>query len=382
MSAKNKRRKKPAHKKTSAKKDKKQKTPADNPKLELNGLHDSKAYLTSMTADEILNLYKSKRLIIPLFQRKRGMWRNSQDQDLITTMIRGQPVLPFLVQYNTTDKKYYLLDGQQRLHNEMRFKNNEIKISKTYDPMLGGMKWDDLEPETQKKYNDYPIPLLVVVGGNGIGVQTYIRANSGLPINKAEKRRAIFHKTAFDRFVRKTANRLTNFYRDNRIISDNDILRCRDEEIVAENMILVAKGVTDGADLDANYEQYKTPKKLQQHILAKHPIETMGGYSLTIKAMFPDGLRDTGFDNPNNFYGLLGAVKEATIRSVLPNTDKDKKLVGNQLVQFLKEVREYSRTNKGTKSAMMYHKTIARGTRDFKNREDRIKILLDKISKN
>lgn len=349
---------------------------ATKPKMYLEGLHSSKAYLTYKTADEVLAMYKKRKLVIPPFQRKRGIWKKNQNQDLIMTMIRGLPVMPFLVQEQ--DGIFFQLDGNQRLWNEINFKNNNIKISKTYDPMLGGMRWKDLEPETQKRYNAYPIPFLVVVGGNGVGVQTYIRANSGIPLNKAEKRRAMFYNSAFSKLVIKVTKQMISFYRNNQIITENDILRSKEEEVIAENIILTTREATDGSDLDSIYDQWRTQKKLNQHILV-NPITILQGHFATINAMFGT-LVGTGFDNPNNFYGLLGAVKKAKENNLIPNNAKMEKVIGDRLVNFLKEVSNYSKAGiAGNTNVANYHKTITRGTRDLKNRENRISILLDEI---
>ncbi len=377
MTSKNKRRKKSAQKTVSASYP--QYHSGSQPRLNLEGLQNSKAYLTSMTADEVYNLYKRKKLVIPKFQRKGYVWKKNQNQELVVTMLHGYPVLPLLVQY--VNGKYILLDGQQRLLNEFEFMNNRIKISKTFDPLLGGMKWKDLEPETRKHYKNYPVPFLVVVGGNGIGVQTYIRANSGLPINAPEKRKARYFNTAFFKLVKKVQKSVQTFYTVNGILTTNDILRSKEEDVLAENIILVMREITDGSDLDDLYEQWKTPKKLSQYIKGD-PVKVLNEYFDIINEMFPNGLKKTHFANLNNFYGLLGAVKVATEKDLLPKSKGDKELVGKELTKFLENVRIFSTTGNGSALAGRYLRTISRGTRDFKNREDRINILVDLITKN
>lgn len=350
-----------------------------NNTIELEGLQNSKAYLTYKKQEEVYNMYKKKVLTIPPFQRKGYVWKMNQNQELVVTMLNGYPVLPLLVQY--VNGKYILLDGQQRVLNGFEFMNNHMKISKAFDPNRGGKRWKDLEPETRKQYKNYPVPLLVVVGGNGIGVQTYIRANSGLPINAPEKRRARYFQTAFFKLVKKVQKNVLSFYKVNGILTRNDILRSKEEDVIAENIILVMREITDGRDLEDLYGQWKTPKKLTQYIKGD-PVKVLKGYFDTINEMFPKGLGDTHFANTNNFYGLLGAVKELTEKDLLPKTKTVKELVGKKLTKFLEDVRTFSKTGKGSAIAGRYLRTISRGTRDFKNREERIKILVDLITKN
>lgn len=356
---------------------------AQKNRLYLEGLHNSKAYLTYKTTDQVFEMVKKHEMVIPPYQRNGGVWKDSQDQELIMTMIRGLPVLPFLVQFDTKTGKYSLLDGQQRNLNQMLFRTNKIKISKKFDISRGGMRFRDLEPETQKNYLKYPIPFLVVVGGNGVGRDTYIRANSGLPINASEKRRAKFYDTSFFKLVRKVSRKLLKFYTDNKILTEHDVLRCKDEDVIAENILLVVRGVSDGSDLDDTYDRMRTPKQLS-NIITEDPEKLLKGYFRTISEMFPKGLKQTGFDNPNHFYGLLGAVKEAIEKNLLPTTGKTKADLGARLQKFLAEVGSIHSDPDGnhSASARKYHSTVVRGTRDLKNREDRIQVLVDVITKN
>lgn len=349
------------------------------PKMYLKGLSKCDCYLTYFTSDQTANLFSKKKLVLPPYQRPKNQWKAVQDQDLIMTMINGYPVLPFLLQYE--NGVYYLLNGNQRLWNQMRFRKNQIKILKKTDGTYGGMKYKDLEPETKKKYDSYPIAMQVIVGGNGIGVKAYIQANSGVPINKAQKRRAVFHKTAFHKKVIAVGKKVQKFYTENNVIRPNDFIKCKNEEIIAENILLVTQGITDGAELDNKYLQMEKPTQLNRYI-TKDPVQLLNGYFRTIKSMFPKGLIGTGFDNINNFYGLLGAVKNATEQNIIPDNARDKALIGDALVKLLEDVKKFSRTNQGSNSAMLYHKTITRGTRDYKNREDRIQVLVDVIARN
>lgn len=78
------------------------------------------------------------------------------------------------------------------------------------------------------------------------------------------------------------------------------------------------------------------------------------------------------------------SVKEATERNLLPTTGKAKADLGDRLKRFLEEVGSIHSDPDGNQSASArkYHSTVVRGTRDLKNREDRIQVLVDVIARN
>lgn len=379
MNKKNKRTKKSSASKTKRRNTSAEQPQQSQPRLYLKGLTQCKAYVTYYTSEQLYDLQKKKKLRVPPYQRPEGQWKASQDQDLIKSMLRGFPIMPFLLQLEKGI--FWVLDGQQRLYNERQFRENKIKISKKTDHEFAGMKWKDLTPETQLKYNNMPIPVFVIEGSNSrLGVRSYILEHSGLPLVKPQKRRALFYKNAFQKLVLKVTKQLISFYVDNGIVSKTSILRSREEEIVAENILLVTTGVTGGNELDKKYKERETPAKLKSYI-TQDPIKLLQGHFATINTLFGGGLKGTGclkgtgFDNPSNFYGLLGAVKKASETGYLPESSKDRLIIGEKMKKLLKEVKSVSKTGVGSAQAIKYHTTITRGTRDLKNRELRINYL-------
>ena len=364
------------------------------PRLYLKGLRKCKAFLTSFTNKQLYDLQKNNKLRVPPFQRPKGQWKPDQDQALIKSMLKGYPIMPMLFQL--VNGIFWVLDGQQRLYNEKMFRENKLKISKSVHTELAGMKWNELTPETQRNYDNMPIPAFVIEGKNGIGVKAYILEHSGLPLVAPQIRRAEFHDSAFHKLVMKVTKQLISFYVDNGIVTKTSILRSREEEIIAENILLVTTGVTGGNEIDKKYEERETPAKLNSYLDGKDPIRLLQGYFGTINSMFNvfvkgkcigGGLKGTGFDNPNNFYGLLGAVKKALDEGVMPSSQKDRAEIGKKMQKLLEEVRTTLQEIRNNPSkvpplVLKYHTTISRGTRDLQNREDRINILFDIIKRN
>jgi len=392
MIEKNKRKKNHPHQKKGAKQSpKKEETEQHPPRLYLKGLKQCKAFQTYFTNKQLYELQKNKKLQIPEWQRPKGQWKPDQDQTLIKSMLKGYPIMPMLFQL--VNGIFLVLDGQQRLYNEKLFRENKLKISKSISIELAGMKWSDLTPETQRDYNNMPIPVFVIEAKNGIGVRAYIIEHSGLPLVAPQIRRAEFHKSAFHKLVMKVRKQMISFYVFNGIVSKTSMLRSREEEIIAENILLVTSGVSGGNEIDKKYKERETPAKLNSYLDGKDPIELLKGYFGTISSMFSSDLKDTmalndtGFDNPNNFYGLLGAVKKATDEGLIPSNKKDRVQIGNKMKKLVLEVKttlQEIRNNpsKVPPQVLKYHTTISRGTRDLQNREDRINILFDIIKRN
>jgi len=391
MTNNNKRTKKSAHQKKGAKETPKTEQP---PKLYLKGLRKCKAFLTYYTSKQLYQLQKKKKLKVPTIQRPEGQWKKEQDQALIKSMLKGFPIMPMLFQL--ADGILWVLNGQQRLYSERLFRENKLKISKSISEELEGMKWNDLTPETQRFYNNMPIPAFVIEGKNGIGVEAYILEHSGLPLVAPQIRRAKFNDSAFHKLVMKVTKQMISFYVNNGIVSKTSILRSREEEIIAENILLVTSGVSGGNEIDKKYTERKTTAKLNSYLDGKDPIRLLRGYFGTINSMFGEyvngkwmggDLRKTGFDNPNNFYGLLGAVKKALDEGIMPSNQKDRVQIGNKMKKLVLEVKTTlqdirNNPSKVPPQVLKYHTTISRGTRDLQNREDRINILFDIIKRN
>ncbi len=384
-----------AHQKKGTKENPKKEEPQQQPpRLYLKGLKQCKAFQTYFTNKQLYELQKKNKLQIPSWQRPKGQWTPDQDQTLIKSMLKGYPIMPMLFQL--VGGIFLVLDGQQRLYNEKLFRENKLKISKSISIELAGMKWNDLTPETQRDYNNMPIPAFVIEGKNGIGVKAYILEHSGLPLVAPQIRRAEFHNSAFHKLVMKVRKQMISFYVDNGIVSKTSMLRSREEEVIAENILLVTSGVSDGRGIDKKYAERDTVAKLNGYLDGKDPIQLLRGYFGTINSMFGvfdkkgkwmgGGLKGTGFDNANNFYGLLGAVKQALDEGIMPSNHKERVQIGNKMKKLVLEVRTAlheirNNPSKVPPQVLKYHTTISRGTKDVQNRENRIEILFDIIKR-
>ena len=77
--------------------------------------------------DFINNRHKYK--IDFTYQRPPGVWSKEDNQCLIDSILRGEPIPLFFMNYNSKEEIYYVIDGQQRLHAIQLFYDNKLKLN-------------------------------------------------------------------------------------------------------------------------------------------------------------------------------------------------------------------------------------------------------------
>lgn len=336
------------------------------------------ATVTYFTVKEVIEMWKKKSIHIEGFQRKGGIYKSKSGlkQELIQTVLAQEPLIPKLAQ-EKADGTISLLDGQQTMLTLFDFRKNQMKISKSINTQLTGKKFSNLSSTLQDMFDNYAIPFMIVHGGNGVGRATYIKANSGLPISKPEIRRAWYFDTPLHKYIQSVCKRLNQDYLDLHILTENDILRCKDEEFMAENLLLVSDGeAKNGSELNGLYQTFKnTPSQFREFKDTNPEKDLKRGLRIT-KKIFPEGLKNTKFDNLTGFYGLLGAINGLEENTF--NANKCKR-IKNKLIAFATEATKLGRLGKATGQKAEYYATISRSTKDKKQREKRIKIVTELI---
>ncbi len=66
------------------------------------------------------------------YQRPTDAWSTQDNQCLIDTILRGEPMPIFFVNYVSGEDIYYVVDGQQRLNAIMKFYKNELKLNRKF----------------------------------------------------------------------------------------------------------------------------------------------------------------------------------------------------------------------------------------------------------
>ncbi len=66
------------------------------------------------------------------YQREENVWSLDDEQCLIDTILREEPMPLFFFNQKTDTGEYYVVDGQQRLNTIKKFSKNELKLNKKY----------------------------------------------------------------------------------------------------------------------------------------------------------------------------------------------------------------------------------------------------------
>ena len=84
-----------------------------------------------MTIQQFIN-NRNKYKVDFTYQRPDNAWSKEDKQCLIDTILKGEPLPIFFMNYNSDEKIFYIVDGQQRLSCISQFYDNELKLSEKF----------------------------------------------------------------------------------------------------------------------------------------------------------------------------------------------------------------------------------------------------------
>ena len=119
------------------------------------------------SVEVLLGSGKTKPFVIPEYQRPYA-WTDEQVETLFEDLWEftvtsggterdGSYFLGSVVAYENEDGEQEIIDGQQRLRAITEYIQNRFPISKTHNELYGGMRYEDLDEETQEQILDYDI---------------------------------------------------------------------------------------------------------------------------------------------------------------------------------------------------------------------------------
>ncbi len=84
-----------------------------------------------MTVQDFIN-NRNKYKIDHTYQRPNDAWSTEDKQCLIDTILKGEPLPIFFMNYKSNEKIFYIVDGQQRLTCIEQFYENKIKLNEKF----------------------------------------------------------------------------------------------------------------------------------------------------------------------------------------------------------------------------------------------------------
>jgi hypothetical protein len=325
--------------------------------------------------------------ISPKFQR-RPVWRTPARSFFIDTLLRGMtvPSLYLRLAQNSPKTKTIreVVDGQQRMRSVLDFIAGEYRLSSTLKAPWAGKKFDQLTDQEQTAILNFSFPIEIFRGISDKQVlEVFCRLNmNGMPLNRQELRNGkffgLFKQTSYD-----LALTYLEFWRQNRIFSEQSIARMLEVELTSELLIAGSDGMQDKkTSVDVFYEGREDSYPTQERDERRFQ-ETMATIS---ESFSKDGLSATEFRRPPFFYTLYCVVyhrifglPETTIATPRKRLTADDREGLREAVSLLSEKIRESK-NPDAKVATKYKKFIAacqRQTDNIQPREIRFTGLLD-----
>lgn len=354
----------------------------------VSGLQVPESYTTYYMKD-LLELEKQGKLQPASFERKEGVWRDQQKNEL-TISVLTRFSIPNLTAINSGEDHLEWVDGLQRWEDISEFLLNKRKVV-SKDKLIDGKFFKDFPKQIQKEILNCPLVIKEFLLKEDDPLyerkrkyirEYYIIQNSkkyNTSLNNAEIRAARYEDSEFHKAVLKQTKKMNKFYKEHDIMKGNMKERSFDQELTAELMVLTTeKSQSSGRKLDTFYEIWQTqyPKRKEasaklDHIVLKCIPKILGRHKLcdihmnTFNSVYAIvgwcGILDEGgIEAPSDSYKRLESfMKEiGSIGKRLKNatTDQEKESIKN--------------TNSGR-----YWSTTQEGTRSKRNREIRIKCL-------
>lgn len=193
----------------------------------------------------------------PKFQRRR-VWPPKARAYLIDTIIRGLPVPKLYMRQHLNQARQIcreVVDGQQRVAAVLDFYDSRLKLPADHD-LFPNATFETLPQGEQDKFLKYEFSVDVLVDALDSDVlDIFARINSySVPLNSQEKRNAKYFGS-FRNTVYSLGLEHLEFWKSNRILSDQRIARMAEAELTSELLVAMIDGLQDKKkSLDGFYE--------------------------------------------------------------------------------------------------------------------------------
>jgi len=155
------------------------------------------------------NENRSKINMSPTYQRRGRLWSEEKQAKLIDSILNDYDIPKiYLADFtsvntplNEAKTSYAVIDGKQRLETFFQFFDNKLKLANDFvylrEPSLklGGLSFEDLKLKFQRvaqKFEKYTPAIISVISDEEERIdEMFVRLNSGLVVNAAERRNAM-----------------------------------------------------------------------------------------------------------------------------------------------------------------------------------------------
>lgn len=244
----------------------------------------------------------------PKFQR-RSMWKTPARSYLIDTLMNGMPVPPIYLRVTQNKERTRtvreVIDGQQRLRAVLDFVEDKYALTKSVMHDFGGKRFSQIPIELQDQIRSYSFICEVFQSISDEEVLSiFQRLNTySISLNKQELRNGkffgLFKQTAYA-----LAHEHLQFWRSNRVFTEDSIARMLEVETTSEIMIALIAGQQNKKNtIDQFYVEYDETFA-ERHTTTDHFRKVIDGINDSLEGDLPE----TEFRRVPFFYSLSCVV--------------------------------------------------------------------------
>ncbi|MFP3591017.1 DUF262 domain-containing protein [Chryseobacterium sp. SIMBA_038] len=346
---------------------------------------DSRTY----SINDFLEWHDKKQLqLSPKFQRK-SVWTDDARSYLMDTIIRGKPIPKIFIRQTlnveTRQSIREVVDGQQRLRTILSFLNDGFAISKKHNEKYGGYYFSQLnsvDSEIQSQVLNYElaVDLLVNLPDKEI-LDVFSRLNSyAVVLNDQEKIHAS-HFSEFKIIVDRISHKYNDFWTENKLLTNQKILRMEDATLVADLVIAMLEGIQSKKQIKSYYNKYEKTFSFNINQIEKDFDDTIN----LIKIIFDEGLKNTEFMRIHLFYTLFTSFYHILFKlrdfDLVANNINNKNLERIKLeLTNLSEIFDLKIITHLTPEEIQFLNDSRRATTDTKIRTRRTEFIINKIN--
>jgi len=248
------------------------------------------------------------------FQRN-AIWSRPAKAFLIDSILMDSPI-PVLyfqkgVSAQTSRIQYTVVDGQQRLNAVFQFMENKFSLTESDpDSPWYRKRWKSLSDDERTRITSYDFVIQELSGYSAANIRDMFRRMNRyvVALNPQELRHAT-EDGAFKNLVEKIG--AWPFWTDNGVVTKQAANRMKNDELVAELLILLSEGPQDKKEsVDLYYESFR--EEFQQGTQLEAELNSI---LETVQSAIPL-LKKSLLRRPANIYALVGAISDITSEEI------------------------------------------------------------------
>lgn len=259
----------------------------------------------SIVIQDIINLEEKKELDTAPWYQRRSVWNKGQKSYLINTLFEKKPIPALYIRHSLNlDKGISIkevVDGQQRSKAIISYFNNEFTARHPDYAKL--VKFVELNKNQKESFLLTTIPVGYLLGANDSDViDIFARINSVAKTLNAQEKRNALYSGEFKQFCVKQAVKRTEFWKEYKIFTGNEIARMSEVQFISDVIINFKEGLINySASKITKY--YKDNDELFKG--AKEFSDRLDRVFDLVVSLNPDCIKQTIFSRQPIFFSLL-----------------------------------------------------------------------------